>query len=340
MIKYFGALFKEILDDVIGYDSRLRHTIFPLLFQPGKITNDYIRDKRFYYVLPIRLYLITSVLFILLLQFNTDTKPFVSSQNGITQVTEQNDLKQSLPNQKKLTTDLPQAKTADTDSDRQDQLLSNHEVSGGVSESIPQQSLKDKKSDEDEAVKSQDFGIQIEGEEIKFQGAEFEKEGFLKDYANTIQIKWETWKKDPEPLVKQVFELLPYMMFILLPIFAIFLKVFYLFSNRFYIEHLIFLIHNHSFIYVALMLDVGFEFFSENFSQSDHLLVKLFAELCALLSVVLSVWIIAYIYLSMKRVYKQGWGMTLLKGSLLGVCYFTLITIGFISIVLVGAYLA
>ena len=66
MIKFFGEVIKELLDDTLGYDSRLKHSLLPLFFKPGRLTLDYVKGKRFHYVLPFKLYLITSVLFILL----------------------------------------------------------------------------------------------------------------------------------------------------------------------------------------------------------------------------------------------------------------------------------
>jgi hypothetical protein len=74
MIKFFGEVMVELLDDTLGYDSRLKNSIFLLLFRPGRITLDYIRGKRFHYVLPFKLYLITSVLFILLIKNVIDTE--------------------------------------------------------------------------------------------------------------------------------------------------------------------------------------------------------------------------------------------------------------------------
>ncbi|MGB0496620.1 MAG: DUF3667 domain-containing protein, partial [Kangiellaceae bacterium] len=73
MIKFFGEVVKELLDDALGYDSRFKHSLLPLLFKPGRLTLDYVKGKRFHYVLPFKLYLITSVLFILIIKNTTDT---------------------------------------------------------------------------------------------------------------------------------------------------------------------------------------------------------------------------------------------------------------------------
>lgn len=335
MIKFFGLLFREILDDVIGYDSRLKHTIFPLLFKPGQITNDYIKGRRFFYVLPLRLYLISSLLFILLLKVTTDPTKLLESQQKAenapaTQV-------QPTPTDKeeadRLSVEAPQVK------------LPSLEFSQSTNEAdTSQNNLQDSKQDEKPQVQSeensedQDFGINISDEGIQFQGEEFKQEGFIKEFAQEIEKKWQGWKADPKPLVKQVIELLPYMMFVLLPIFALFLKIFYLFSKRFYIEHLIFLLHNHCFIYVALMLKMGLDYLDGVLSVSNNWLASSVGNLAGLLSVLFGWWMILYVFLSLRKVFQQSWMMTISKGVLLGVIYFALISIGFIVTLLAGAY--
>ena len=47
------------------------------------------------------------------------------------------------------------------------------------------------------------------------------------------------------------------------------------------------------------------------------------------------IWLPIYLFLMQKRVYRQGWIMTFMKYSFIGICYSIIITIG-----LVGALLA
>jgi len=314
MIKFFGELFREVLEDVVGYDSRLRHTIAPLLFNPGKITNDYIRDRRLYYVLPLRLYLITSVLFIVLLKLNTDTQAIIPIDD-----------KEPAVASEVIALNAPTAKPTQPNEEQAS-------ISGAKNTPSQSQSA--------ERVDDQNFGIHFEGDELTFKGKEFQEGGAFKAFADEIEKKWQAWKNDPAPLVKQVYELLPYMMFILLPIFAVILKLFYCFSKRYYVEHLIFLIHNHSFIYVALMLNMGLAGFYETFAQSGALGLRVMAEIADGLTTLIMIWMFVYIFLSMRRVYRQSWLVTLVKGTLLGSVYFTLISVGFVVTLLIGAYLA
>jgi len=59
-------LFGEWLDELLHFDSKLVHTVGPLLFRPGVLTLEYIRGRRTRYVTPFRLWLATSVAYFVL----------------------------------------------------------------------------------------------------------------------------------------------------------------------------------------------------------------------------------------------------------------------------------
>ncbi|MEM6299954.1 MAG: DUF3667 domain-containing protein [Bacteroidota bacterium] len=56
-------LWEDLFSNYLNFDTRLGHTIIPLLFKPGKLTKDFLEGKRMHYVHPIKLYLMCSVLF-------------------------------------------------------------------------------------------------------------------------------------------------------------------------------------------------------------------------------------------------------------------------------------
>ena len=66
--------------------------------------------------------------------------------------------------------------------------------------------------------------------------------------------KAEQIQENPNLIVDKVFDILPATMFVLLPVVALIFKFWYLFAKRYYIEHLIFSLHNHAFLFVSLTL--------------------------------------------------------------------------------------
>lgn len=82
--KPFITLFRDMLSDVFSFDGRLWRTIPALMFRPGKITRSYIDGKRMRYVPPFRLFLISSVLFFLVLFAITGQQSWIADAEDLT----------------------------------------------------------------------------------------------------------------------------------------------------------------------------------------------------------------------------------------------------------------
>ena len=131
----------------------------------------------------------------------------------------------------------------------------------------------------------------------------------------SVTVFGEKFRIEQRHIVNAVFNLLPKGMFLLLPVFAALLALIYIRSRRNYVEHLVFSLHFHSFIFILLIV--------------------------ALLTSSAVVWLIAfiifyiYLYLAMKQVYGQSWGKTWLKHFLLTNAY-NLVFFVFLVLVLAG----
>ena len=79
-MRFFPVLLRELMEDFLDLDSRFMRTLKPLLFQPGKLTRDYLSGRRFRYTPPLRLYIFSSMAFFILaamlagnaIEINTD----------------------------------------------------------------------------------------------------------------------------------------------------------------------------------------------------------------------------------------------------------------------------
>ena len=63
------AMIAELFDDLFQLDSRLSRTLYALVFNPGRITVEYLAGRRAGYIPPVRLYLVISFLFFVILPF-------------------------------------------------------------------------------------------------------------------------------------------------------------------------------------------------------------------------------------------------------------------------------
>jgi len=65
-MRFFPALLRDLMEDLLDLDSRFMRTLKPLLFKPGRLTRDYMEGRRFRYTPPMRLYIFSSIAFFLL----------------------------------------------------------------------------------------------------------------------------------------------------------------------------------------------------------------------------------------------------------------------------------
>lgn len=347
IIKFFGQVIKDILEDLVGYDSRLKHTIFPLLFKPGQITIDYVNGKVFHYVLPTRLYLILSVVCILLVQAITDPKSIITEDiNSDTVEQQQESVKQDLTDLKNELTDnnndaIVIGRLLDEDTNNQKKLT---QLDRGTNPDNESGELSPDNTSSQNTIKVSsdylDFSYDANTDKMEFTGDFYNEYPYFKQAIIDIKNKSKSWKDDPTPLVKKIFELFPIMMFVILPLFALVLKFTYIFSKRYYIEHLVFCLHNHCFIYFALILEILLSLLDTVLVSHDNWFSWFFSELTDYITTALACWILVYIVIAMKRVYRQGWLMTLTKTIFLGAVYFLFLLFGLLITALVGAWQA
>jgi hypothetical protein len=104
--------------------------------------------------------------------------------------------------------------------------------------------------------------------------------------------------------ISTLFSNLPYMMLCCIPLFALVLKILYVRRHIFYIDHLIYALHIHTFAYTGIMLIV-----LATIGLNRVIPGPIAGWTIALL------WIafLVQIFLSIRRVYRQGWFISIFK---------------------------
>ena len=219
-MRFFPVLLRDLLADALDFDSRFLRTMLPLLFRPGKLTREYLDGRRSRYTPPMRLYLFSSIAFFLAAALAS----FVMTDIEV-----------------RVATDPPVSSSA----------------APGAEEALPARSEDD------------DFDIGT----IQFNDSPWDAETnpvvlpfipqSLNNWVNReigeSPSKAKMISTDPQIIVREMLDLLPATIFIMLPFVALILKFWYLFSGRFYIEHLVLALHNHAFIFVCLLMLVALE---------------------------------------------------------------------------------
>lgn len=128
-------------------------------------------------------------------------------------------------------------------------------------------------------------------------------------------------------LVRALIDDLPTAMFLFLPVLALVLNLLYPFSRRYYVEHLLFIVHYQSFVFLVLTLQVLFARLLE--------WVGTLSGLAALTSLFVAFYIPIYLHRSMRRVYRQGFMATFLKFNVLSIAYFiALVLMTFVTLII------
>ena len=133
-------------------------------------------------------------------------------------------------------------------------------------------------------------------------------------------------------MVNGVFGKLPGAMLVLVPVFALLLKLFYVFKRRLYMEHLIVALHSQAFLFLWLLLCTLLAALAG--WLEPHALWTTYP--LNWLERILVLWAPVYLLLMQKRIYRQGWPMTLLKYWCIGWCYFWLLFFVLVCAFLLG----
>lgn len=149
--------------------------------------------------------------------------------------------------------------------------------------------------------------------------------GYAKNFRNRfiydrakMSSEFLTDKDSRKKFINQMLSYASVSLFILLPIFTLFLKFFYIRRKFTYVEHLIFVFHTQTVFFLLLTLFVVLDFFTQNAP------IWIFTIL-----------FLIYLFLAMKKFYSQGFFKTLIKFFLVNMTYWFLasIGIGFVAVI-------
>ncbi|HEX6369217.1 MAG TPA: DUF3667 domain-containing protein [Longimicrobium sp.] len=274
----------EALNDQLSLNSTFPRTLGALFFRPGHLTREYVQGRIVRYIPPFRLYLVSSLIFFLLL-------PLVADPGRISMGEETQARADSLRSVRMA-----------------DSVLLAHARKTGEDTVTLSRSLRRAPRP---AQGSIEFGPNPDN-----------VHSLIKPVARRMKATETRLNAMPRneavrTLIEAFEENAPVGVFVMMPLFALILKMLYVRQKRFYVEHFVFSLHVHAFV----------------FSVGAVLMLARWNWL----QVVLLAWFLLYLFLSLKRVYGQGIVATFFKWCLLGVCYSVLLIFGVMATVLATA---
>lgn len=139
-------------------------------------------------------------------------------------------------------------------------------------------------------------------------------------------------KDSPDEFFRLVLGAVPGALFLLVPLFALCLRLLYLRSRFGYLEHLVVAFYSHAFMLLMLLAD----FVLIGVGGVPGMPAWAGGTLAAIGSMLLFVLVPLYLLWTQKRVYAQGWFITLAKYAMLGTVYTVLLSLVLVYAVLAG----
>ena len=289
-----GHFAGEAFESITHADSRLWRTLGYLLARPGRLTREFFEGKRARYLPPFRLYLVISLLFFLIAGLPDPNEEPQAAAPTAEELQGMNEAASALENQLGETPGAAQAAAAiRAEAERQEAAAKADAAEDDVDLSI-RRGFQENNA----------FTTFCE----EFQKAD-PKAG--RNYAKLSELCKKTAKDRGDALLEALVHNIPRAMFLFLPLLALVMKLLYWRPKRFYVEHLLFLVHNHAFVFLALAI---MSLLSRIPVVGAHLNLLEFA---------MWLYMIWYIFRAMRVYYTQSRFLTFSKYLTLGLAYFS-----------------
>ncbi|MFH6604696.1 DUF3667 domain-containing protein [Maribacter algicola] len=307
--------FDEFFSSLISYDSKLLNTLSAMLLKPGKITSDYINGKRVRYTNPFRFLLSLSIVYFLMLNIGGDfstldrfaadneTGDFNMEEGIMNLKLKKNDVGQDIVTS---LDSIPELEKINEQIKKKDSLMIADPKAHY--DTLAQKGLIERFFDKREL-----FGTLIDKKGVR----DLSEITTKYDIPTTTENKTvfnaaksiSKAKKRPSEFFSSLISKVPFAIFFFLPLFALFIQLAYIRKKYNYTDHLIFSFHNTSALIILLIISYLID--SVFGLSSNGIFLLLF---------------LIYLFLAMKRFYRQGIFKTGVKYMYLNTVFFILAT--------------
>lgn len=342
----------EFLSGLINYDSKLIRTLYTMILKPGTITKDYINGKRIRYTNPFRFLFSLAFLYFLMFTLTNNFKSF--NDLKLTEKIEDSDamnfrfndeglvIGDSTGTGEKKIIDFSQIDSvAKEEAQLKKNLQALDTLDSFIQKGIENQRVQDSLLDANPKLYFEQLEVDKKGftSKMDFFTKMLRRDSIssLADAQEKFGVK-NTWKNQysfnasksllralarPGDWLNDTISRLPFVIFLFLPVFTIFIFLAYIRNNYTYTDHLIFSFHNQSLLFILLILSwVVDTIFG---TVSAGLFLTLFS---------------IYLFQAMRKFYGQGVFKTIIKYLFLNSVFtiLALITVVMLSIGSVFTY--
>jgi ribosomal protein L32 len=284
----FRHVIADVLESFLNWDSRFFATITLLIFKPWRLTNEFLAGKRVRHVNPLRLYLLASILFFFAVNYGARDLRF---EPGKLSPKDRAELEADLKKE-----DLPPAAREKLEALLRDSSPPPAPLPSTNAPSPPPAPGSDKQR--------QEYGKIGERPFVVFDSETKSSTPFERWIEARAKEKMGEHGTKMGLFIATLFSNLPYMMLCCIPLFAFVLKILYLRRRIFYIDHLIYALNIHTFAYAGIMLIV---------LATVGLNRTVPGPIAGWTIALLWIGFVVQIFLSIRRVYRQSWFISIFK---------------------------
>lgn len=345
LVRPLGSLMGDLLDSVFGIDTRIVRTLGPLFARPGFLTTEYFAGRQVRYVTPVRLFFFLAIITFFVAQFTTeigsdairidgkDSNDAIGGATTVAQVEKERDVRLA---------NLAEAKAGMAGTAAAAGIpgieAGERQVRETAAERIRQlQEAQAKGLPPPEPIRD-GFNFDVNGKRWDAEtnpidtGLPAFADRWLNHQLERGNNNIDRLKQDRSAFKDAVLSAVPTTLFVLVPVFALMLKLAYAFKRRLYMEHVVVALHSHAFLCLDLLLVLLVYALADAVAPEGSAWSTLFGWIEGLLIA----WMPLYLLLMQKRVYAQGWPMTLLKYFVLGTCYSVLLSFAILASMAIG----
>jgi len=311
----FWHMFTHFFYDITHFDGSFFVTLKDLLFKPGFLSREYMLGRRKKYLHPVRMYVFTSAVFFLVF-----FSMFHVSENEVSISDQRAKVEEGFS-----TIKAEAFKNATTKED-----------SASITKGLELLGYKDTNE-----IKKPDSVINYKNKKGGFSysiGGDVSNYKTLKEY-DSVQKTLPKNKRDAgltkiitrrsvglnekyngdqqkiaTELINKFIHSIPYLLFVSLPLYALYLKLLYIRHRKqyYFADHGVFLIHLYVFTFLFLLLYFALDKLKDKIHVSDIEYVQVTLMFVGLF----------YTLKAIKNFYKQGWGKTIIKFIIFNVLCF------------------
>lgn len=317
-VAHFAA---EAFESISHADSRLWRTLWYLFSRPGFLTREFFAGRRVVYLPPFRLYLVLSIIFFLVIGLGG------GENDGGVRI-EKPRTAEDIATMQELADQLARQKMGPMSDETRQRIAGQlRAIAAGQAVELAAQKAAEAPSPGAPPPLPATSASEDEEADIDLMTGEGVQSG-IRDFCDGFQLS--TARDESAATTKQKSVLrwckryadegfgavgetlahnIPKAMFVFLPLLALCMKLIYWRPKRYYVEHLLFMVHNHAFVFLvsAAVMLIG--------------LIPVVGDYAWPLYWAAFVYMVWYIYRAMRNVYHQGRALTLLKFFVLGNVY-------------------